>query len=58
MFQILNVNLPDELAYELKNNPSDKDINIRALRYFINNNLDLVDAINNNNYEQVASIYN
>ena len=40
MFQILNVNLPDELAYELKNNPSDKDINIRALRYFINNNLD------------------
>lgn len=58
MFQILNVNLPDELVYELKNNPSDKDINIRALRYFINNNLDLVDAINNNNYEQVASIYN
>lgn len=58
MFQILNVNLPDELAYELKNNPADKEINIRALRHFINNNLDLVDAINNNNYEQVASIYN
>jgi hypothetical protein len=38
MFQILNVNLPDSLAYELKNNPSDKDVNIRALRHFINNN--------------------
>lgn len=58
MFQILNVNLPDELAYELKNNPSDKDINIRALRHFINNNLDLVDAINASDYEQIASIYN
>jgi len=58
MFQILNVNLPDSLAYELKNNPSDKDVNIRALRHFINNNHWLVAAINSNNYEQVASIYN
>jgi hypothetical protein len=58
MFQILNVNLPDELAYELKNNPSDKDVNIRALRHFINNNLDLVSAINTSDYEQIASIYN
>lgn len=58
MFQILNINLPDTLAYELKSNPSDKDINIRALKHFINNNIELVSAINSSNYEQVASIYN
>lgn len=61
MFQILNTNLTwewEKYLTVLKKNPFDVEANIWALRHFIENNPALVSAINNQDYYQVASIYN